>query len=275
MGVIKLSDAVQEFPKSTTMNVHGVSPIFLDVGAKKAIEATKEKDVEMVKGPLASIGSASTKKKRSKKPVFTKGAYFLGKVVWGKGYKELLDRVSEHNVSEDGRECPLELDVFGNGDDFAEVKSNAEKMKLPLHFHGRKHHAAKDIHDYKVFVNPSLSDVVATTTAEALAMGKFVVCAKHPSNEFFSSFPNCLTYGNQEKFSQCIKKAFDTEPKPLSAEDAYRLSWEAATDRFLDAAELGPEHKEEQPGLSKVSESVAASAFYALNNIEGVRQALG
>ena len=272
--VIKLSDAVQEFPKSTTMNVHGVSPIFLDVGAKKAIEATKEKDVEMVKGPLASIGSASTKKKRSKKPVFTKGAYFLGKVVWGKGYKELLDRVSEHNVSEDGRECPLELDVFGNGDDFAEVKSNAEKMKLPLHFHGRKDHAASDIHDYKVFVNPSLSDVVATTTAEALAMGKFVVCAKHPSNEFFSTFPNCLVYNTPQEFTKCVKQALTSEPAPLSAQDSYRLSWEAATDRFLDAAELSP--RDVNPSLGdKAKETFAHAMHTTMNKIEPIRRATG
>ena len=216
------------------------------------------------------------KTNENERSVFTKGAYFLGKVVWGKGYHELLDCVEKHNANaEDGQTCPISMDVYGNGEDLESVTQTAMDKELPLNFKGRLDHANPTVHDYKIFVNPSLSDVVATTTAEALAMGKFVVCAKHPSNEFFSSFPNCLTYGNQEEFSQCMKKAFDTEPKPLSAEDAYRLSWEAATDRFLDAAELGPEHKEKQPGLSKVSESVAASAVYALNNIEGVRQALG
>ena len=276
--IIKLSDAVQEFPKSTTMNVHGVSPIFLDVGEKKAKEAKAKKETaakgEKGKKPLASIGRSTSNAKLAEKPVFTKGAYFLGKVVWGKGYKELLDRVSEHNSSESGKECPLEMDVFGNGEDLDAVQSNSKKLNLPLNFQGRKDHAAPDIHDYKVFVNPSLSDVVATTTAEAFAMGKFVVCAKHPSNEFFSTFPNCLIYDNPEEFSSCVKKALTSDPTPLSTADSYRLSWEAATDRFLDAAELGPEHA----NLSlreKASEKFAHALHTTATKFEPVRRASG
>ncbi|KAH9314660.1 hypothetical protein KI387_023287, partial [Taxus chinensis] len=84
----------------------------------------------------------------------------------------------------------------------------------------------------------SFSDVLCTATAEALAMGKIVICADHPSNEFFGSFPNCLMYKTSEEFVNKVKEALVAEPAPLSAEQQYRLSSEDATDRFIANVDL-------------------------------------
>lgn len=61
-----------------------------------------------------------------------------------------------------------------------------------------------------------VSEVLCTTVAEALAMGKWVVCARHSSNEFFFQFPNCLPFDGEEDFAACVSWALRHDPEDLT-----------------------------------------------------------
>uniref|UniRef100_A0A7N0UUL4 Digalactosyldiacylglycerol synthase 1, chloroplastic n=1 Tax=Kalanchoe fedtschenkoi TaxID=63787 RepID=A0A7N0UUL4_KALFE len=259
--VLRLSAATQDLPKSVICNVHGVNPKFLKIGEKVAAER--------------ELGQQT----------FSKGAYFLGKMVWAKGYRELIDLLAKHKKELDG----FNLDVYGNGEDANEVKNAAKKFDLNLNFMKGRDHADDSLHSYKVFINPSVSDVLCTATAEALAMGKFVICADHPSNEFFSAFPNCLTYKTSEDFVAKVKEALSRDPQPLTPEQMYNLSWEAATQRFLEYSELekvlnnqegggnrkGMRKSASTPCMSNLVDGGLALAHYCLTGSEVLRLCTG
>jgi digalactosyldiacylglycerol synthase len=239
--VVKLSDAVQQLPRAQTCFVHGVSPRFLAIGEERAQRRARQ---------TAGGEDAAAPAEGQADGEEEKGVYFIGKVVWGKGYTELLDLVQRHCSSHgsQGGAPQLHVDVYGGGDDLAAVQASAASRHLPLDFKGPKDHADAALHGYRVFVNPSLSDVVATTTAEALAMGKWVVVAQHPSNSFFAGrFRNCLVYTTPEEFSAHLEHALSHPPAALSPQEREALTWEAATDRFMDAAEPDDLAQHQQP----------------------------
>lgn len=117
--VIRLSGATQDLHRSIICNVHGVNPKFLEVGLVKRDQQQRHE------------------------PAFTKGAYYIGKMVWSKGYKELLQLLSKNQNELSG----LEVDLYGNGEDSDEVRQSASKLKLAVRVHAGHDHADPLFHE--------------------------------------------------------------------------------------------------------------------------------
>lgn len=155
----------------------------------------------------------------------TQGIYFVAKALWAKGYKNLVQLYTRQ------REPPA-ISTFGSGPDFADITDCILRNSLPIcHLKGREHNGA-NFGEYRTFFNPSDSDALCTTTAEALAMGKYVILPVHPCNEFFYAFGNCLLYRTDDELEECFRKSMHTPPTPLTTWERQQLSWEGATRRL-------------------------------------------
>eukprot|EP00752_Nemacystus_decipiens_P001626 g1583.t1 len=288
--IIKLSDALQGYAKEKEMveNVHGVRPQFFEVGDQaikngftadayfigkvlwtkgidillalmhnarisdeSKIEPASDTDDTVPPGAVVADAQAAAAKpdeeaSTSPPPPPPPSA--------GEGAGNAGGTGVEAGVVVGGDPKPFPIVLYGNGSDLDEVKAKVEEMDLPVTFHDAIDHA--ELGKYKVFVNPSQSEVLCTTIAEALAMGKWVVCARHPSNEFFfTNFETCLSFGDEDEFLSRMKKALAEDPPALSEETRHKLSWAAATDRFLAAAS-----RPEVPGRNSASKSARGLA---------------
>eukprot|EP01084_Bolivina_argentea_P161965 281875_1 len=208
--IIKLSAILQTFAseKEIVCNVHGVRAIFFN--------------------------NSSTP------PSSMQGAYFIGKCQWEKGFRHLIrlfqgSQQLKLKFGGSSSSHPV-IHIYGNGQDRRAIEKTAQKEKLPFAFFDGVDHA--NLKNYRILVNPSISEVLCTTVAEALAMGKWVVIARHPSNEFFYQFPSCLTFSckDSKEFAACIMYALRHDPPPLSDALRSQLSWKDATERLKVAS---------------------------------------
>ncbi len=149
--------------------------------------------------------------------------YFMGKLIWEKGFHELIDLLSMSGIQQ--------IDLFGQGKDRFEIEQYAAGKGVICHYQGNSANPAKDLQDYKIFINVSRSEVGCTTSAEALGQGKFVILPQIPSNSEYEKFKNCLTYSSPQEFARQLK--FALEHQPVQDTQIRELSWEAAIDRLL------------------------------------------
>lgn len=250
--LIKLSGTLDKMApeKELVENVHGVRETFLNVG-------------KVVSERILNTTSSNTNNK-SIDPIFgaevSPKIYFIGKLLWSKGLGSLMELLKYAEESADLKN--ITVDMYGSGPDMDAANNKAQKLDLDMPFYGALDHSEL-AYTHKIFINPSTSEVLCTTSAEALAMGKFVILPSHPSNDFFVQFPNCLTYATKEEFVGNLYYAMTHSPEPLTYEYLYALSWEAATERLILASSITVEED------IQMKQAIAANeATIEVSNIE-------
>ncbi|KAL7463601.1 hypothetical protein ACHAXS_003960, partial [Conticribra weissflogii] len=267
--VIKLSGVLQTYApeKEVVENVHGVREDFIREGRRRAKILSERPSSspslnEEAEGQIYFIGKILWAKGFDNLLELEDfyhectGKYFSIDIYGGGPDQEEIKRAFHgrrsgnqtkiHDKKSEIEDMQLSWEFFTKK--YESLKSSSLEFDLPKSFHelrrkpipanfmGPVDHA--HLRNYRVFVNPSVSEVLCTTTFEALAMGKFAIIPVHESNKFFFQFPNCLGYRNKWEFAASLRWALTHEPEPLTPELAQSFTWEAATDRLIRSSAI-------------------------------------
>lgn len=137
-----------------------------------------------------------------------KSVYFMGRLVWDKAVDVVI---------ESAQRLEIPMDIYGEGPDQKAMEKQAQAIKAPVTFMGPSFSPWLDIEPYRVFFNPSLSEVLCTTTAEALVAGRHVVIPACPANTPFYDLPNVHVYQDESGIEDALKAALASLP-----EDAHK-----------------------------------------------------
>lgn len=143
--------------------------------------------------------------------------YFLGRLTWDKGLRDVIDVAKRLNVA---------IDVYGEGPDQEAIHAAAKAAQAPVRFLGPSASPWEVMADYRVFFNPSLSEVLCSTTAEALVAGRHVVLPDCPANQPFFDLPNVHVYRTPEQAEQLLRHAMTAETLPPT-EARRRFDWDS------------------------------------------------
>ena len=131
-------------------------------------------------------------------PDENEGIYFLGRLTWDKGLDIVIEMARRMNVP---------IDVYGDGPDQAAIRAMAAERRAPVRFLGPSASPWEVLADYRVFFNPSLSEVLCSTTAEALVAGRHVVIPNCPANRPFLDLPNVHAYDTLNQAEALLRRA--------------------------------------------------------------------
>ena len=192
---------VADSPESSMLAIESAETSEQDASESES-EGEQEKEDEKKSNPLSVIGDLSSNSVATAKAT-SQAVYALADSMVKAGMKMTMtwDKTkSAENSDTEGEEKKADS---GRGFSYFDPpKSTYEwrRTPIPARFLGVRDHAeVRDIPQYKIFLNASVTEVLCTTTAEALAMGKFAVIPKHGTcfrrlNHFLSLPPHTPSF---------------------------------------------------------------------------------